>query len=186
LTREATEWADRGARRVRLWCAAAATGEEPWTLAVTLAEALGARGIDWKILATDISTRALATAQEAKYRAHQLGNVAAPVRNRYFEAAEGGAEKLLAVRQELRAQVMFRRLNLAKPPFPLRGGLDAVFCRNVMIYFDQPVRQALISEIEKLLKPGGLLFIGHSETLNGVRSQFTMVDPAVYRKPGGP
>jgi chemotaxis protein methyltransferase CheR len=98
--------------------------------------------------------------------------------------AEGLGEASYRVVEMLRSRVMFKRLNLSMPPFPMRGELDAVFCRNVMIYFDIAVRQRLISEIERLLRPGGLLVVAHSETLNGIRSSLRTVRPSVYRKPG--
>jgi chemotaxis protein methyltransferase CheR len=93
-----------------------------------------------------------------------------------------GEEPFSRVKPELRERILFRRINLATPPFPMRGGLDFVFCRNVMIYFDNAVRQRLISEVERLLKPGGLLVVAHSETLNGVNSGLKTVSPSVYRK----
>lgn len=184
LTRELRARADAGAQRVRVWCAAAATGEEPWTLALTLTEALAGTSIDYKLLATDISTRALAAAVAGRYNARILSQVPPKLRSRFFVAEpEHDGEPTWSVSDELRRVVLFRRLNLARAPFPLTGGLDVVFCRNVMIYFDQPVRQALVAEMERLLRPGGLLVIGHSETLNGIKSAMTMTQPSVYRKP---
>ncbi|MEZ4649082.1 MAG: CheR family methyltransferase [Candidatus Eisenbacteria bacterium] len=136
-----------------------------------------------KILATDISTRALGQAQAAAYQA----KVVEPVRNewkmKYFEKQAGEREPVWVVRPELRRHVVFRRLNLSQPPFPMTGPLDCVFCRNVMIYFDQPVRQRLVSEIERLLRPKGILFVGHSETLTGIDCGFRAVQAATYAKP---
>jgi len=183
LTRELRAAVEAGARRIRIWCAAAATGEEPWTLALTLTEALAGTSVDWRLLATDISTRALAAATEGRY-GRILAQVPAAQRSRYFVAApDRDGEPTWKVSDALRRAVLFRRLNLARLPFPLTGGLDAIFCRNVMIYFDQPVRQALVGEMERLLRPGGLLVIGHSETLNGITTTMTMTRPSVYRKP---
>jgi chemotaxis protein methyltransferase CheR len=184
LTQELRAAAESGARRVRVWCAAAATGEEPWTLALTMTEALKGTSIDWRLLATDISTRALAAATEGRYNARVLAQVPSQQRSRYFVPGEDrDGEPTWRVADELRRAVLFRRLNLARPPFPLTGGLHAVFCRNVMIYFDQAVRQALVTDVERLLLPGGLLVIGHSETLNGIKTSLTMTRPSVYRKP---
>ena len=172
-----------GQKRVRLWCAAAATGEEPYTLAITMAEALAGSAIDWRLLATDISLRALGVAHEGCYEATKLEPVPRGLRERYFskENAAGGAPMLRA-RDVLRERTVFKRLNLATPPFPMKGELDIVFCRNVMIYFDLTVRQRLIREIERLLKPGGMLVVAHSETLSGIASSFAMMKPSVYRK----
>ncbi len=174
----------RGTRRVRLWCAAAATGEEPYTLAITLAEALDGRVDDWRILATDISTRALATASAGRYEASKLALVPAALRVKYFKSEVQSGVEVLTAKGALRDRLMFKRLNLATPPFPLRGELDFVFCRNVMIYFDTQVRQRLVSEIERLLKPGGLLVVAHAETLSGVTNGLGVVRPSVYRKAG--
>lgn len=185
LKEECGDWVKRGASSVRMWCAAAATGEEPYTLAMTLAENLDERGVNWKLLSTDISVTALRTATDGIYDSSRLAQVPTALRRKYFEPVHGGAggEPDNRVVPSLRSRVMFKRLNLATPPFPMRGDLDAVFCRNVMIYFDNTVRQRLISEIERLLRPGGLLVVAHSETLNGIRTQLKTVRPSVYRKP---
>lgn len=184
LAREARQCAERGIKRVRVWCAAAATGEEPYTLAMTLSEALKGTGSDYKILATDLSTRALGFAARAQYEDSRLAQVPEALRKRYFSLVTSREQpgKWFNVLPELRERVVFGRLNLSTIPFPLRGEVDFVFCRNVMIYFDAPVRANLIEEIERLLKPGGLLFIAHSETLGGARRSFSVVSSSVYRK----
>lgn len=169
-----------GADRFRIWCAAASTGEEPYTLAITLAEALAGRELDWKILATDLSTRVLATAKAGRYQGRHLGPVPPRLRERYFHRVGPDAFEAMPC---LREPLTFARLNLAKPPFPMKGPFDAVFCRNVMIYFDRPGRQALVTEIERLLRPGGLLFIGHSETLNGLDTALRLIRPSEYFRP---
>lgn len=184
LKDECQEWVRRGATSVRIWCAAAATGEEPYTLAMTLAENLDERGVGWKLLASDISVRALRSATAGVYDTTRLAQVPTQLRRKYFEPELSGAtEPTSRVVESLRSRVMFKRLNLSTPPFPMRGDLDAVYCRNVMIYFDNAVRQRLISEIERLLRPGGLLVVAHSETLNGIRTNLRTVRPSVYRKP---
>jgi chemotaxis protein methyltransferase CheR len=185
LREEAAEWLRCGASNVRIWCAAAATGEEPYTLAMTLSESLDQHGVSWKLLATDISVSALRTAAAGIYERSRLEQVPKALRHKYFEPeySEGAGEPTSRIVSDLRSRVMFKRLNLSTPPFPMRGDLDVVFCRNVMIYFDTAVRQRLISEIERLLRPGGLLVVAHSETLNGIRSGLRTVKPSVYRKP---
>lgn len=185
LARTVEERVQGGQRRIRLWCAASSTGEEPYTLAITLAEAIGNRGVDYRVLATDISTRVLATASRGVYLAERLEPLSPAQRRRFFRRAEpgkGGAE-CVEVEPSLRQHLVFKRLNLATPPYPMQGPLDWVFCRNVMIYFDRPVRQGLIGQIERLLKPGGLLAIGHSETLSGLDSTLECLRPTLYRKP---
>jgi chemotaxis protein methyltransferase CheR len=172
--------------QVRVWCAAAATGEEPYTIAITLLDALEGRKADIKILATDISTKALAAATEGRYVAKTVEPLSAAQRARHFEKSGSKANgATFAVRSEVKQHIVFRRLNLSTPPFPMRGPLDVVFCRNVMIYFDGKTRQGLVSEIERLLAPGGLLFTGHSETLAGIRTGLLGIRPSIYRKPAG-
>lgn len=175
---EVERWKASGQKRFRFWSAASSSGEEPYSLAMALADPLG--GADWRILATDISTRVLSHASAATYPAHQLRTIPAPLASRLVvRNADGG----FTIRPELAEHVVFKRLNLAQPPFPMQGPIDLVLCRNVMIYFDREVRQRLVSEIERLLKPGGLLMTGHSETLNGLRTGLVLLRPSVYRKP---
>ncbi len=176
-----------GQRRVRLWSAASSTGEEPYTMAMSALEVPGADALDLRILATDISLATLREAQAGVYSAERVAPVPAPLRARWFtrraEAAAGGSDQF-DVRDALRSRVLFRPLNLAKPPFPMTGPLDVVFCRNVLIYFDRATRQRLVSAIEELLRPGGLLCIGHTETLSGIRTELAIERPSVFRRPG--
>jgi chemotaxis protein methyltransferase CheR len=172
-----------GQRRFRFWSAACSSGEEPYTAAMVLDPIL--EGCDWKILATDISTRVLARAAAGRYTDEELAPVPAALRARYLEAApEGDDGASFAVSPRLRERVVFRRLNLAARPYPMSGPLDAVFCRNVMIYFDRAMREGLVGEIERLIRPGAPLFIGHSETLNGIATRLRAERPSVYRVPG--
>jgi chemotaxis protein methyltransferase CheR len=183
-----TQWAQQpsvqACGKVRLWCAAAATGEEPYTIAITLLDAFEGRKADIKILATDISTKALNAAIEGRYKDVAVDALSAAQRAKYFDKSGSKATgSTYTVRPEVKQLVLFRRLNLSTPPFPMRGPLDIVFCRNVMIYFDNDTRQGLVSEIERLLAPGGVLFTGHSETLSSIKTGFAAVRPSVYRKP---
>ena len=171
----------RGRDRLRLWCAAAASGEEPYSIAITLLEALGSRAVDLKILCTDISTTVLETAVDGRYEEAKLGKLSGAQRAKYF--AKNGAAGIFEVRPEVKELIVLRRLNLAKPPFPMKGPLDIVFCRNVMIYFGRDTREKLIHEIERLLAPGGFLFTGHSETLAGIQTGLKLIRPSVYEKP---
>jgi len=127
---------------------------------------------------------ALRTAAAGCYPASRVAQVPSALRSRYFETAPGrvGEDTNVRVKLDFRARILFKRVNLATPPFPVRGALDAVFCRNVMIYFDNAVRQRLVSELERLLRPGGLLVVAHSETLSGVQTGLRIVRPSVYRK----
>lgn len=182
LAQEATRAFKGGQRRFRYWCAACSSGEEPYTVAMVLDPILG--GCDWKILATDISTRVLAIAAEGVYGIAEVASVPERLRAKYFERA-GGAdlEARWRVSDVLRSRIVFRRLNLAQRPYPLKGPLDAGFLRNVMIYFDREMRQSVVSELERLLRPGAPLYIGHSETLNGIQTRLRSERPSVYRVP---
>ncbi len=173
-----------GRRRFRFWCAGCSSGEEPYTAAMVLDPIL--EGCDWRILATDLSTRVLARAAAGVYGAEELEPVPAALRERHLAPVRGAAPgdpPRWAMSAALRERVVFRRLNLAARPYPMRGPLDAIFCRNVMIYFDRSMRAGLVGELERLLAPDGLLFIGHSETLNGLPTRLRPVRPSVYRFP---
>jgi chemotaxis protein methyltransferase CheR len=127
----------------------------------------------------------LARAQEGKYSAERIAPVSKHVRQRYFTRSGRGDDAVYEVGARLRSSVVFGRLNLHDIPYPMRGPLDAVFCRNVMIYFDIEGRVRLLREIDRLLKPGGHLFVGHAESLTGMLSAFKAVRPSVYVKKGG-
>ncbi|MFB3826867.1 MAG: protein-glutamate O-methyltransferase CheR [Bryobacteraceae bacterium] len=165
-------------RRARVWCAACATGEEAYSLAFVLA------GGAFELLATDISTRALQAARRGVYGADRLAEVPEPLRHRFFVRCSGPDQGQYQVRPEIRAQVDFRRINLIES-FESLGGMTVIFCRNVMIYFDKATQQDLVERLAQRLEPGGYLFVGHSESLTGVRHGLEYVRPAVYRKRGG-
>ncbi len=168
-----------GAPRIRIWSAACATGEEAWSLALVVAETPGADAADVRILATDLSGGALERAQAGVYEAERLEPIDPVRRERWFRERPDGRWE---VGGALRARVLFRRLNLSKPPFPMKGPLDAILCRNVMIYLDPDVRQALLAEFQRLLAPGGLLFVGSAETVSGGRppARLSRVAPSIY------
>lgn len=175
-------WLAEGRQKFRFWCAASSTGQEPYSIAITAEEVLGGRA-DYRILATDISTDVLAAAARGWYAPSAIEGVSHARRARYFQSAvNDSGQKGFQVAPELRQRISFTRLNLATPPFPMSGPLDIVFCRNVMIYFDLSVRDRLISDIERLLRPGGYLLIGHTETLNGLSTGLRVVAPSIYRK----
>ncbi|MCP4502324.1 MAG: protein-glutamate O-methyltransferase CheR [Deltaproteobacteria bacterium] len=172
----------KGQRRFRIWCAAASSGEEPYTLAMVMNEVLGANG-DYKILATDISTSVIEKCKKGVYSAESVLKIPTTYRSRSFDKEGRGDDASYIVKEELRKHIVFKLLNLNHPPFPMKGPLDAIFCRNVMIYFDTPVRQRLITDFERLICPGGLVIVGQSETLTGVSHGFKTVCPSVYIAP---
>lgn len=182
IAEEASRWYMEGQRRFRFWCCACSTGEEPYSLAIVLKEALPFPDVDMRILATDISTQALQGCEMATYGAKHIGPVPDALRKRYFTEHHAGAESVWTVKQHVRQHVVFRRMNLSTPPFPMKGPLDAVFCRNVMIYFDDEVRMPLLKDVHRLLKPGGYLMVGHAESLAGILSDFKYVRPSIYRR----
>jgi chemotaxis protein methyltransferase CheR len=168
----------RGRSRIEVWCAACSTGEEVWTLACLLNDALPAGG--FRITATDISRRALAAAQRATYPAARCATLPAAWLSRYF-MPEPGADAF-QVRPALRAQAAFSRLNLMEPvSFPRQ--FPVIFCRNVMIYFDAEMQELAAGKLAASLEPGGHLFIGHAESLSRFSRWFEYVRPAVYRRP---
>lgn len=166
---------------LRIWSAGCATGEEPYTLAMVMREFLGASAsmTDWAVLATDLSLSALREAMSAVYAGNRVRELPAAWRNAYFEQR---GEDEWAVKDDLRRAVLFKRLNLMDERYPFKGLFDVVFCRNVMIYFDPPVRKALVDRIFRYVKPGGYLFVGHSESLPRDSCPFNYVRPAIYRK----
>jgi len=182
LAEKVLHWTKLGRRRIRIWCAAAATGEEAYSIAMTSINAAHDMDADIKILATDISTRALSKAQNGSYQADLMNNVPRSYKEKYFMQTHDSNQVFYTARPSLKNIIIFRRLNLFKPPFPMKGPLDIVFCRNVMIYFSQQVRTALISEIYRLLGTDGYLITGHAESLTGVKSSFKCVTPSIYQK----
>lgn len=176
------EWRVQSMPRFRIWCAASSTGEEPYTLAITVLEALGGHHPDFKLLATDISTRVLDTARKGEYHASKTDPIPRAILQKYFNKTGSGPESSYRVQDDVKRLVSFNRLNLAEPPFPMKGPFDVVFCRNVMIYFDHEVRSRLVHEMCRLLKPGGYLMVGHSESLSGIQAPLALVQPAVYKK----
>ncbi|NQT93410.1 MAG: methyltransferase domain-containing protein [Lentisphaerae bacterium] len=176
-------WLAGGQRRFRFWSAASSSGEEPYSMAITVLESAGRHNADIRILATDISTQILVKCTEGVYSREKVEPVPSMLRKRYFDQVRENAEVSYRVKAPLKNITVFRRLNLAEPPFPMKGPMDAIFCRNVMIYFDNRVRTKLLTEAFRLLKPGGHLFVGHAESLTGLVSPFKSVSPSVYIKP---
>jgi chemotaxis protein methyltransferase CheR len=156
---------------------------------MTVLDVLQDLDIDFKLLATDISTHVLARAQEGVYPLERLEAIPPSFVTRFFKRSDS-PEHMYHVREEVKRHVVFRRLNLSQPPFPMQGPFDIVFCRNVLIYFDLPVRQRLLEAVQGLLRPGGWLFLGHTETMTGVTTGFRVSRPSVFflpdeRKVGG-
>ena len=164
------------------WSAACATGEEAYSIALTAARVFGdAAAQRVRLLASDISTRAVARASAGVYRADRLAELPRHLVLKYFQKASGAQAGLLQISAPVRQLIEFRRLNLLQPAPPGRP-FDFIFCRNVMIYFDRAAQQRVIDTLERRLARGGHLFVSHSEGLNGLRHGLTWVAPAVYRR----
>lgn len=165
---------------VRIWSAGCSSGEEPYSIAMTVDDVLSTRkGVDWKILATDISTRILARAREGRFEPHRLGTVPESLRRRYFVRAGGTT---MQVSPTLRSRITFAHFNLMSEQFPFRQGFDFIFCRNVMIYFDAETQTCLVNKYARHLRPGGHLLIGHSESLNNLKHPLRYVRPTIYQR----
>lgn len=181
MRNELKKWVNEGQRRFRFWSAACSSGEEPYSMAMVVAEELGLSA-DARILATDISTRILEKSVNGSYEASKVEPIPTDLRGRYFSGEKRNNSFVYSVVPTLKKMILFKRLNLSEPPFPMKGPLDIVFCRNVMIYFDNAVRTRLVNEIYRLLKPGGFLFVGHAESLTGLDTKFVSAQPAIYVK----
>jgi len=175
------EWADEGRQRLRIWSAACSTGEEPYSIAMILRESLNGFS-DAKILATDISTKVLEQALSGVYEKKHVEKIPRHLLSKYFVKKRAETGEFYHVKKDLRQMVTFGRLNLSVQPFPLRGPLDVIFCRNVMIYFDNNVRKRVLENMYSLLRPGGYLMVGHAESLTGLVSDFKRVESSVYTK----
>ncbi len=169
----------RGVPNVRIWSAACSSGEEPYSIAFHMFDAGRAPG-SFEIFATDISTRALAKAQRAVYPVERFDLLPPEFRKRFLLLGEGQWKGWFKVKPEILRTVEFRRLNLIEP-LPSMPPFHVIFCRNVMIYFDRKTQAGLINRLAKFLEPGGYLFVGHSESLNGIDQPLTYCRPAIYR-----
>jgi chemotaxis protein methyltransferase CheR len=168
-------------RDLRIWCAGCATGEEAYTIAIVLSEFFGSRFFTAgpPILATDISLTALEKAALGVYGPDRVQTLPPQMLHRYFTV---DGKDSYRVKDELKKMVLFKRLNFKRGSFPFRGKFHAIFCRNVMIYFDQPTKEDLVRKFSRYIVDGGYFFIGHSETLGRTNADFTYVQPALYVK----
>ena len=168
--------------KIRTWSAGCSSGEEPYSIAITLLDSVKEQD-RWniKVLATDISTRMLQSAQTGIYDGKRIEPVSPQQKNRYLMMRKENGQKLFEVAPALKNIVFFNYLNLMQD-WPIKGPLDFIFCRNVMIYFDKPTQQNLVSRFYDILGPGGTLFTGHSESLTGIKHKFNYVQPTIYSK----
>jgi chemotaxis protein methyltransferase CheR len=176
----ASELAARKGQALRIWCNAASTGEEPYSLAMTVVEALGANA-NCRIVCSDIDTKVLATAEQGVYAADSRG--LSPERLRqHFMRGTGANSGFVRVKPELRRLVEFRSFNLMDERWSLGDPFDIVFCRNVMIYFDGPTQRRVLEHMQRVIKPHGLLFAGHSENFTDSKDLFRLRGKTVYER----
>jgi len=169
--------------QIRIWSAACSTGEEPYTIAFSLLEELGMHAASRiHILASDISSRALAAAERGAYEAERFKEVPKDWPSKYLLRGSDRWEGWYRVKPPIRSMIEFRRLNLMESFRPAHP-FQVIFCRNVMIYFDKETQERLVNRFASCLEPGGYLLIGHSESLTGLKHPYDYVKPAVYRRP---
>jgi len=166
---------------LRIWCAGCSTGQESYTLAMILNDYFLTKPSDWdtKLLATDISSRVLQQAVSGEYSAEQIVALPKHWQSRYFKRLSTGKYQVDA---KIKAQVIYRKFNLMEPRFPFRKKFHAIFCRNVMIYFDKSTRDALVDKLWERTEPNGYLFISQSESIDREKTPYKYVMPGVYRK----
>lgn len=165
---------------IKIWCSAASTGEEPYSIAMTAVETFGNFNVPVSIMASDLDTSVLATAEKGVYPLDRVEKISPERMKRFFLKGSGSQEGFVCVRPELRRLITFQRLNLLDPNWPLRGPLDVIFCRNVMIYFDKPTQYKILSRFAPLMREHGLLFAGHSESFLHAADLFRSKGKTVY------
>jgi chemotaxis protein methyltransferase CheR len=169
-------------KKIRIWSAGCSTGEEPYTIALTLLEYFSGRVPDIKILATDIDTRVLGTAANGIYSADAVSIIPPALLRRYFLRKRSGNKTLYRIKDRVQELVYFRRLNLLVERLPMKKTFNIIFCRNVFIYFDNPSKRKVLMHLHRHLADDGYLFMGHAETLSGANDLFYIEGKSVYRK----
>jgi chemotaxis protein methyltransferase CheR len=167
-------------RPIRIWCSAASTGEEPYSIAMTVLETFGEKVSHVSIFASDLDTNVLATAQRGVYPIERVEKIPTEQLRRFFLKGTGSQEGYVAVRPELKRLIEFQRVNLLEPNWPVRGPIDVIFCRNVMIYFDKPTQYKILSRFSPMMQTNGLMFAGHSESFLHAADLFKSLGKTVY------
>ena len=172
---------NRQSRKIRIWSAGCSTGEEAYSIAMVLAEKLGFDTWDWRILATDIDTDVLSSANSRVYSSDRVTGIDSQRLQRWFKKGSGRNQGLVQVAKELNDRISFKQLNLIKP-WPIKNEFDIIFCRNVVIYFDVATQKRIFDGYARHLAGHGNLFIGHSESLHKVTDRFESLGHTVYKK----
>ncbi|MBQ0131421.1 MAG: methyltransferase domain-containing protein [Comamonas sp.] len=165
----------------RVWCNAASTGEEPYSIVLTALESLGANA-NFKLTASDIDSKVLASASNGVYRMENVKNLSQERLQRFFMRGKATNAGMVRVKPELRRMIDFMQVNLIRDDWPFKEPFDIVFCRNVMIYFDAPTQRKVLERIHRVLKPGGMLFVGHAENFSESRDLFALRGKTVYER----
>ncbi len=177
------EFESLGKNELRIWSAACSTGEEPYTIAITVSEYFENRkSMNIKILATDIDTNVIEKGSVGLYSLDQVKDIELPLLKKYFMRGTGENEGLFMVKDPLKSMINFRRMNLLGSVYPMKKKFDIIFCRNVIIYFDKPTQKELFERLYNYLDDDGYLFIGHSENITGISTRFALIGHTIYRK----
>ena len=173
--------ANRDTRRIRIWCSACSTGEEPYSIAMVVKEVIPeTSGWDVKILATDLDTNVLAAASKGVYAQNRIENLSTARKSRFFQSGKDENKDKVKVKRSLRELITFKQLNLLDS-WPMRGPMDIIFCRNVVIYFDLETKTKLIERFADIIDPDGHLLMGHSESLYRVSKRFDLLGQTIYK-----
>lgn len=165
----------------RVWCSAASTGEEPYSIVITALETLGARA-NFSLSASDIDSKVLQTASQGVYRSDAIKGIESAQLHKFFQRGRGSNEGYVRVKPELRNLIDFFIVNLIKNDWPFKEPFDVVFCRNVMIYFDAATQRSVLERIHRVMRPGGLLFVGHAENFTDSKDLFILRGKTVYER----
>ncbi|WP_044410686.1 CheR family methyltransferase [Thiomicrospira microaerophila] len=171
---------NQASKKIRIWSAGCSTGEEPYSIATVIKEAVPS-GWDARVLATDLDTTVVEFAKQGIYNIERLKGVSEPRKKRWFLKGTGDKEGAVKVKSELQSIIDFGQINLMND-WPIRDKIDVIFCRNVVIYFDKPTQSRLFNRYADLLQEGGHLFIGHSESLYKICDRFELLGQTIYRK----
>lgn len=171
-----------GRKEVKIWSAGCSTGEEPYSIAITMSEFFSNKSLPWKILATDIDTRVLDTAMDGKYKYETVEDIKVELLKKYFLRGKGANNGYFKVKDLLKPNITFRRLNLQDDVFPMKGKFDIIFCRNVIIYFNNEFQIKLFDQFSKMLNPNSYLFLGHSETMKVFSDRFVFLGNSIYKR----
>lgn len=167
---------------LNIWSAASSTGEEPYTIAMTTSEFAESHPISWQVLATDISTSVLARARRGIYAADSATPIPGTLKLKYLMRSRDRSKKLVRIVPGLRQKVTFQRLNLLSPRYAIPRPIDVIFCRNVFIYFDRGTQRQIMMRFLEMLRPGGFVFLGHSESIAGLSVPLVQIAPTIYRR----